>query len=329
MMKNLNLLYRRGSIVRAAAGLLLFAGAALMLVSCDGFPPGGGEEEAEAEAQAREEEEEESVFAVNTTKAQSGVMENYIEVNGDVVTRTSVETYPDNAGKLSKLNVDLGDRVRKDQEIAEVDPSRPGSQFEPSPVKAPISGTIIELPAQVGSTVSSQMSIAQISKMDDLQIRTAVAERFIGSMKLGLRAVISTEAFPEREYEGRVSKLSPVVDPQSRMMEVKIDLPGSSEGLKVGMFVEVKLITERKENALQIPVECVTDRSEDTYVFVVDDSSTETGTVSRRRITTGIQVDGQVEVLEGLEEGEEVVTEGQTLLEDGAKVRIISREEQE
>ncbi|MFO7848669.1 MAG: efflux RND transporter periplasmic adaptor subunit [Spirochaetia bacterium] len=327
--------------LRAMAGVLLLTGLTLILVSCDGFPGSGGDEE-----EAEDDSQEESVFAVNTTEAKRGVIESYIDVNGDVVSQTTVETFPDNSGELTRFYVDQGDRVRKDQVIAEVDPSKPGSQFESSPVKAPISGTITELPAEVGSTVNPQMSIAQVSKMDDLQIRTDVAERFIGRMKTGLRAIITTEAFPDRKYEGRISKLSPVVDPQSRMMEVKIDLEGGSGELKTGMFVKVKIITDRKEDVIKIPMESVVERFEDTYVFVVEDApedsgigedddvpegagEEEFGVVTRRRISVGTEVDQQTEVLEGLEAGEEVVTQGQTLLEEGAKVRVISREDQE
>ena len=81
-----------------------------------------------------------TVFAVNTTKAVLGQINDYIELNGDVETKSSVDIYADTSGKLVRLPISVGDRITKDQVIAEVDPSRPGSNFVASPVKSPITG---------------------------------------------------------------------------------------------------------------------------------------------------------------------------------------------
>ncbi len=317
--------------------VLIFAvGAVLLLGSCDRLGGGKEADAAAAEGEAgrggpgagAEDEAQQTVFAVSTTEAVLGQLKDYIELNGDVVSKTTVQTFPDTAGKLSKLYIDLGDKVRKDQVIADVDPSKPGMKYEASPVKAPISGTVTDLPAQVGSTVSPQMSVAQLSKMESLQIRTDVAERFISAIELGLEAVITSDAYPDRIYSGRVAEVSPVVDPQARMMEVKINFTEGSEGLKAGMFVGVKIITEQKENTVKLPVDCVVQRFGEEYVFVVKDAPEEgEKLVSRRSVTTGIEIDRKIEILDGLEAGEEVVYRGQTLLEEGSKVRVVSQVE--
>src|SRR6056297_71160 len=233
----------------------------------------GGEKENEAAAGAEGpagDEEQQTVFAVSTTKAVQGQIKDYIDVNGDVVTKTRVDTYPDTAGKLSGLYVEVGERVRKDQVIAEVDPSRPGMQFSASPVKAPISGMITSLPVQVGSTVSQQMTVAQVSKMDDLELRVHVAERFISKMQVGLSAEIRFEAYPSREFTGRVREVSPVVDPVSRTLELKISISDGTDILKAGMFGEVKIITEEKLKVVKIPSDSLVRRFGDDFVFVVN-----------------------------------------------------------
>jgi len=216
------------------------------------------------------ESEQQTVFAVSTTQAVQGQIKDYIDVNGDVVTKTRVDTYPDTAGKLSGLYVEVGERVRKDQVIAEVDPSRPGMQFSASPVKAPISGMITSLPVQVGSTVSQQMTVAQVSKMDDLELRVHVAERFISKMQVGLSAEIRFEAYPSREFTGRVREVSPVVDPVSRTLELKISISDGTDILKAGMFGEVKIITEEKLKVVKIPSDSLVRRFGDDFVFVVN-----------------------------------------------------------
>jgi membrane fusion protein, multidrug efflux system len=301
--------------------------ALLLTVSCKG--PGKAKAEAADAAGkdgAAEAAAEVTVFAVSATEAVRGQIKDYIEVNGDVVSKTTVETFPDTAGKLSRISVNLGEKVRKNQIIAEVDPSKPGMKFEASPVRAAIGGTVTNLPAQEGSTVSPQMSVAQISKMDEMRIHTDVAERFISKMKPGLKVIINSDAYPDRVYRGRVSELSPVVDPQTRMMEVKIDFTEGSEGLKSGMFVKAKIITDEKEDIVKVPVDCVVERFAVDYVFIVrdHDEGTEDRVVERREVKTGIEVDRKVEILEGLDGGEDVVYRGQTLLEDGSRVRVVS-----
>lgn len=348
--KGMEMSRRKARIPAALAALLALLLATGMTVSCDRFGGGSSEGQASEESgkQAQDsggrsgngqasQQQEESIFAVSTTEAVLGQLKDYIEVNGDVVSKTTVQAFPDAAGKLSKIYIDLGDRVRKDQVIAEVDPSKPGMQFESSPVKSPISGTVTNLPVQEGSTVSQQMSVAQISKMDELQIRTDVAERFISDIEVGLRAVISSDAYPERVYNGRIAEVSPVVDPQSRMMEVKINFTDGSEGLKSGMFVEAKIVTKEKENVVKLPVDCVVERFGEDYVFVVEDAAAEESqegqsqegrkTVSKRNVSTGIEIDRKVEILKGLEVGEQVVYRGQTLLEEGSQVKVVSRVE--
>ena len=312
------------------------------------------------------ESEQQTVFAVSTTQAVQGQIKDYIDVNGDVVTKTRVDTYPDTAGKLSGLYVEVGERVRKDQVIAEVDPSRPGMQFSASPVKAPISGMITSLPVQVGSTVSQQMTVAQVSKMDDLELRVHVAERFISKMQVGLSAEIRFEAYPSREFTGRVREVSPVVDPVSRTLELKISISDGTDILKAGMFGEVKIITEEKSKVVKIPSDSLVRRFGDDFVFVVNrdaaaadagsegtdsgaedtaagaeqtdaaatdsteasagaDDSGILGVAERRRVSAGIEIDQKLEVQSGLEPGEEVVYRGQTLLEDGSKVRVVEQ----
>jgi multidrug efflux pump subunit AcrA (membrane-fusion protein) len=271
-------------------------------------------------------DEIESVFAVMTTETVKGQLADYIEVNGDVVSRTTVDTYPDTAGKLSSLFVGPGDSVRKDQVIAEVDPSRPGMTFAKSPVKAPISGTVIRTPMQVGSTVAPSIPIVTIARMDDLEIQTNVAERFIAKMSEGLDVVIQVDAYPDILFHGRIRELSPMVDSVSRTLGMKLDLIDAGTKLKAGMFAGIKIITEKKKGIVKIPVSCVVTRQDEYFVFVVKDDGTEGAHAELRRIVPGMQIDNKLEVVEGLEPGETIVLRGQTLLEDGTRVKIVETE---
>lgn len=325
-------------------GTAVLLGMAVLLVTA-GFSscnrPGSGEEAAVSASEASGEgpggengaDEQNTVFAVSTVKSVEGQIQNYLELNGDVTAATTVDTYPDTAGKLSRLYVEVGQRVRKDQVIAEVDPSKPGMQFAASPVKAAISGTVTSIPVQVGATVAPQVPIAQISDMNELEVRVYVAEKFISRMQIGLPVELRFEAYPGRLFQGRVRELSPVIDPLSRTLEVKISLSNSTELLKVGMFGEVRIITEEKDGVVKIPVDCLVQRFGEDFVFVVERTGGEgtngdvMGVVQRRKVVTGIQIDQKLEISEGLTADAEVVYRGQSLLEEGSRVRVVEQVE--
>jgi len=269
----------------------------------------------------------ETIFAVNTTKVVKGEINDYLELNGDIKTKREVAVYPDTMGKLITLNVRVGQYVQKGDVIAEVDPSKPGMEYQASPVKAAISGTITEVPAQIGATVTLQSPIVKIGVLYDVDIVSYVAEKYISKIKIGLPVFIKLEAYPEVTFKGYLSEISPVIDPQSRMLEIKISLNERDTRVKPGMFAKLKIVTEKKTNIVKIPDECIVKRYGEFFVFVIKDNTTDstTDSVEKRKITSGIQIDNKIEIVQGLSAKEEVVIRGQTLLEDKTKVKIVDR----
>ena len=90
--------------------------------------------------------EQEVIYAVNASRVVESNLDDYLQFGGDVSAKSSIDIIPDTSGKLARLLVEVGDVVKKDQIVAEVDPSRPGMTYSFSPVKAPVSGTVTSLP---------------------------------------------------------------------------------------------------------------------------------------------------------------------------------------
>ncbi|MDR3192836.1 MAG: efflux RND transporter periplasmic adaptor subunit [Treponema sp.] len=265
------------------------------------------------------------VFAVNTSGVSQGPIQDYLALSGDIVSGSTVDTYSDAAGKITRLYVAVGSQVGRGDPIAAVDPSRPGMEYVANVVKAPISGTVVALPAQVGMTISPQVSLARIAGGSALEIKLYVAERFISKMALGLPCEIAMDAWPGEVFRGTVAKVAPTVDPASRTMEIRVNVENPGARLKAGMFAKVRIITERKQNIVKIPSSAMIQRFGENYVFVAEPDS-EGGHVARRRnVTPGILVDGVLEIREGLSPKDEIIVRGQTLLDDGAKINIIDR----
>jgi multidrug efflux pump subunit AcrA (membrane-fusion protein) len=265
------------------------------------------------------------VFAVNTTNAVLGQIMDYLALSGDIIASSTVDTYSDTAGKVSRLYVSVGNNVKKGDLVAAVDPSRPGMEFVPNLVRAPVEGTIVALPAQLGMTVSQAVPLARIAGGTGLEIRLYVAERFISKISLNQPCEITLDAYPGEVFRGSVSEISPTLDAASRTMEIRVNVDNSSSRLKAGMFAKVRIITEQKEKIVKIPVSAVVSRFGEQYVFVVDSIQGSNPFARKRTILGGISIDGILEVLEGLSPDEEIVIRGQTLLEDGSGINIIER----
>jgi len=264
-------------------------------------------------------QEEAVVYSVRVETAQTGTLEDYLKINGDVVAETSVDIFPDTSGKLTSLSVSLGDYVRKGEIIAEVDPSLPGQVYVESPVRSTISGTITDLPFKVGATVSStQVPVATVGDLGDLEIQSFISEKEMASIETGLKAEIVFEPFRNELFTGRITEVSPVLDRSSRTLEIKISLDEKDRRIKSGMFGSVRLITDVLEEALIISSDSLTTASEGTFVYVVGEDST----VEQRFVDTGLIIDGKAEILSGLTEGELVVSRGQSMLRSGSTVRV-------
>ncbi len=298
------------------AAALLILTVLLVLGSCSGRPGAPAAETPDAAADPAE-----TVFAINVTPAVQGQINDYLEINGDVQVTSSVDVYADTFGELTQLLVRVGEVVQKDQVIAQVDPSRPGQNFVASPVKAPISGTITRLPSREGATINQAAPIAQIARTSELEIVVRVAERFISKVSVGLPALLRFDAFPDERFNARITELNPVVDPLTRTLEVKLRLSSSDRRIRPGMFAEVRIITQQKNNIVKIPADCLVRRFGEYFVFVVRDDGT---SVERRTVNPGIEIDNKLEITLGLEAGELVVYQGQSLLEDGAAVRVVN-----
>jgi len=291
----------------------------IILVLVVGLIAGGffGYREFMAGSQAPELEEE-VITPVIATKAVRGVIADFFQTNGEIVSASSVETYADVRGILARLYVELGDYVRANRVIAEVDPSQPGLTYALSPVRARVSGTITSLPLNQGDAVSTQRPIATIGDLSRLQVVAAIPERYISRIRIGLPSDIYLEAWPGYAIPVSVSEMNPVVDPASRAMKIKLDIPSDETRAKAGMYAKIRIAIEEKEDVVKLPTDAVLRRFGDTFVFVVEED-----VAAKRFVVLGITQGGIVEIVEGVEAGERVVIQGQTLLEDGGKIRIL------
>ena len=279
----------------------------------------------------------EASFAVNTYKTSAERLDDYLEFGGDVVASSVVNILPDTAGKVSKKLVTVGDFVKKNQILAYIDPSRPGMTYSENPVKAPVAGTVTSFPFSVGATASPAAPLGQISSTGQLEIQINVAERFVSRIKRNQSAVVTLDAYPGEKFSARVFEISPVLDTSTRTLKVKLQLEPPDPRVKAGMYARVKLITEELTGVIVVPYDALVVRDDKSYVFVVERTAAGTAVtaaeigqtgisavVHLHQVTPGIHVDDKLEIRGGLNAGDEIVMRGQSLLNDGSKVNIMT-----
>ena len=292
---------------------IAIAGAALLVSAA--FLGCGKKPAAEEEAKA------ETIFAVNVYKAVPKTLDDYLEFGGNVQTASSVDIYPDvQSGKLSRILVKVGDKVKKDQVLCEVDASRPGMDYKNSPIKAPVAGTITSFPYNIGQTVAASMPVGKISSTGTLEVKTNVAERFVSRISMNEKAELTFDAYPGETFPAILVEIDPVLDTSSRTLGIKLVQTPSDSRLKAGMYARIKLVTDTKKNTIVIPNNVIVTRNDEDIVYIVDSM---TNTVKASPVKRGIRVDDKQEIQMGIAPGDLVVIKGQALLSDGAKVNVV------
>jgi multidrug efflux pump subunit AcrA (membrane-fusion protein) len=256
---------------------------------------------------------------VKSQAAETKTLNPYVDQGGNVEASVEVLVYPDIGGKLVNLNVVLGDKVTKGQEIASVNPSKPGTNYEISPVISPISGTVTSVPVDPGATVTTSTVIIKVGVIDELKIVVNLPERDSAKVKMGMSATVSLAALPGESLKATVSRVSPVLDSTSRTREITLKFVSRDKRVASGMYASTRIFISPLTDRVVIPVTAIITRSDENYVFIV--SNADGGTVAKKTaIKTGTEVDGEVEVTSGLKAGDKVVVEGQDQLSEGKKV---------
>jgi len=211
-------------------------------------------------------------------------------------------------GRLLKLNYDLNDRVKAGDVLALVQtPELLGKALE---IKAPIDGVITGRKSTTGELVGKETEIFTISDPTDLWVIAEIKERDIASVKAGQESKFTVLAYPGEPFHGKIVRMGNRVEEDSRTLEARIEAANPDGRLKAGMFADVEIVTTLKEGVLLISDAALQTEGPDQIVFVAQGD----GKFEKRVVKPGMEQGNKVEVLEGVKEGEMVVTAGSFIL---------------
>lgn len=183
-------------------------------------------------------------------------------------------------------------------------------------VFSPIDGYVAERNADLGEYVSPTTKVATIVRINPLRIRIDIPEQAIPEVKVGQSVSVTTSAWPDKNFSGRIARISPNVSASSRTLSVEADIENSSGALKPGQFATVRILQSRVEPAVLIPSRAVRTESGVSRVFVIKD-----GHAQQRLIQLGQSESDLVEVKSGVAAGEQVATSNTDQISDGMAVR--------
>lgn len=186
-------------------------------------------------------------------------------------------------------------------------------------IKAPISGVISQRMIKAGNMVNSDQEVFKITDFDPLLAVLHVPEHEMNKLRVDQTALIQVDAIQGELFSGKVLRISPVVNPETGTFKVTVAIDDESRQLKPGMFGRVRIVYDTRDNALMIPKEAVMNEDGNNSVYVLNDKM-----VFRRTIQTGYVNGSNIEVIEGLKEGDSVVTIGQSSLQDSSLVQVVS-----
>jgi multidrug efflux pump subunit AcrA (membrane-fusion protein) len=183
-------------------------------------------------------------------------------------------------------------------------------------VYSPIDGFVSERTADLGEYVSPTTKVATVVRINPLRVRIDIPEQAIPEVRVGQSVSVTTSAWPDKNFSGRIARISPNVTPTSRTLTVEAEIENGSGVLKPGQFATVRILQARAEPALLVPARAVRTESSVSRIFVIKDGQ------ARERVVQLGQADGDlVEIKGGVAADEPVATSNVELLSDGMAVR--------
>jgi RND family efflux transporter MFP subunit len=191
-------------------------------------------------------------------------------------------------------------------------------RHEQTRIYTPMAGAVAKRHVDIGAMVSPSVPIVTVVSTRTMVIHANASERDIGRIRLGETSIVTIDSLPGQQFKGRVMRISPLLDPQTRNGVVEIEIDNKDGVLKGEMFARVELDLGTSRNTTLVGRDALVYRGDKPGVYVLEEE-----TARFRPVETGLTQGADVEVLAGLKEGETVITAGANALKDGDRVRVM------
>ena len=236
---------------------------------------------------------------------------------------------------LARLQFKRSARLVKDKSVSQSEYDQSVAQLDSSDARvaskqaliskkkiiAPFSGRLGIREVDLGEYLSPGDHIVPLQALDPVFIDYTLPERHFDAVQVDQKVQVEVQAYPGQVFEGSISAINPGIDPGTRSVRLQATLENPDFLLRPGMFAEVRTVLPARDNILTLPRTAViyNPYGESVYLILEEDDNQ---VVKRRPVRTGEIRDGRVEIHEGLEAGDPVVSAGQNKLRNGQQVTI-------
>ena len=230
--------------------------------------------------------------------------------------------YERNIDLQSKGLISDGDfeKIKYEMEALEAAFNLASLELDYTQIRAPIDGVVARRFVKLGNTISEGDALFKVTSLEPLVAYLHVPEREYRNVDPGQTVGIEIDALGGDTIVATVSRVSPVVDPQTGTFKITVEIIDQQRRIKPGMFGRIGVIYDVHDDALQIPRSAIIEDQGKASVFVVEDDH-----AARRLVETGYSNKGMVEIISGLQDGEQVVTVGQASLKQDSRVNVINQ----
>ena len=184
-------------------------------------------------------------------------------------------------------------------------------------IYSPLVGAVKEKKVSAGDYVRNGTPLFQLIKIDPLKLNFTITEKDVAGLKIGQDVNFTVDAFPGKEFKGKVSLLYPNVEERTRTLQAEAMVPNGNRVLKPGYFARIQIFTQAARESVIVPITALIYDGPVIRVFVVSGNKAQ-----ERIIKTGNKYGEYVEILKGLQEKEQVVVVGQNNLSEGVKINV-------
>jgi membrane fusion protein (multidrug efflux system) len=216
------------------------------------------------------------------------------------------------------------EKLRYDLEALEASFNLASLELDYTKIRAPIDGVVSERYIKVGNTVRVGEPAFRVTSFNPLVAYLHVPEREYRQISAGQPVAIDIDALAGQRIIAAVTRISPVVDPETGTFKITIEIRDEERRIKPGMFGRMSIVYDVHENVLQVPRSAIVEDMGNQTVFVIEE-----GKAVRRIVQTGYGNDGMIEITDGIAGDDAVVTVGQVGLKPDAKVSVINAPAQE
>ena len=223
--------------------------------------------------------------------------------------------------KLAASNITL-DLVKVQYEQAELVYKQALDSLKNNTITSPINGIVSMVNVQEGEMASSAQPMVVVADLSKLFVSIDVPENIISKLTLGQEVAIDIPSYSDKSLAGKIETISPTVNQTTQMYAVDIHITNKEQTLKSGMFANVHLITNIKENVMAVRSEAVLEKNNRYFVYVLEEEK-----AVEKEVTLGIDTGEYVEIIKGLEIDEIIIIKGQHYVQTGSTVKVIRGDE--